>query len=169
MRGMNLPPLPKPPSNLEECWNLYVSRLERGRMPFPEASQLLTAYMAWPNDEAERDRWMATAIAFFVAQQAENGPRLESPTDVTFELFGGLRAVADSSLSSLMDKLGAIQARWLRVADVLQMIVDISRGECCPKGGKASHGHPALRGRPFAWSVRDLARARSDTRAGGHP
>ena len=28
------------------------------------------------------------------------------------------------------------------------------RGECCPKRGKASHGHPALRGRPFAWAVR---------------
>ena len=29
-----------------------------------------------------------------------------------------------------------------------------SFSECCPKRGKASHGHPALRERPFAWAVR---------------
>src|ERR1700722_18821288 len=95
MRDMNLPPLARPPSDVEGCWTLYLSRLG-GAMPLPEASLLLVAYMAWPNDEEE-----------------------------VFQLFGGLRAVADSSFSPMMEKLVRIQDRWRRVADVMQMVVDI--------------------------------------------
>jgi hypothetical protein len=70
MRGMNLPKLPAPPSTMDECWKLYAQRLNYGAMPFPEASQLLTAYMAWPNDRRNRDRWMATNMAFFLAERS---------------------------------------------------------------------------------------------------
>jgi len=100
MRGMNLPTLPRPPSDVEECWTLYLSRIA-GPMPFPEASRLLVAYMAWPNDEEERNRWMATAIAFFVAGQVP----APSPGQDMFQLFGGLRAVTHSSFSPMMEKL----------------------------------------------------------------
>lgn len=133
MRGMNLPTLPRPPSDVEECWTLYLSRIA-GPMPFPEASQLLVAYMAWPNDEEERNRWMATAIAFFVAGQVP----APSPGQDLFDLFGGLRTVADSSFSPMMEKLVRIQHRWLRVADVMQMIVDIHYDKRGPIRGGAS-------------------------------
>ena len=133
MRGMNLPPLARPPSDVEGCWTLYLSRLG-GAMPFPETSQLLVAYMAWPNDEQERNRWMATAIAFFVAGQVP----APSPGRDVFELFGGLRAVADSSFSPMMEKLVRIQDRWPRVADVMQMVVDIHYDKRGPIRGGAS-------------------------------
>ena len=152
MRGMNLPQLPNPPSTFEECLGLYVSRLEHGRMAFPEASQLLTAYMGWPNDETERDRWMATAVTIFAAEQDASDSRVKTPTEAKLELFGGLRAVAYGSLSYLMDKLGAVQNRWPRVADVLQLIIDISQETRGPIRGGASiskaydvlRGHRAL-------------------------
>jgi hypothetical protein len=133
MRGMNLPKLPRPPSNVEGCWTLYLSRIA-GPMPFPEASQLLVAYMAWPNDEEERNRWMATAIAFLVAGQVP----APSPGQSLFDLFGGLRAVADSSFSSLMEKLVRIQDRWQRVAHIMQMVVDIHYDTRGPIRGGAS-------------------------------
>jgi hypothetical protein len=103
-------------------------------MPFPETSQLLVAYMAWPNDEQERNRWMATAIAFFVAEQV---PAPWSGQDM-FQLFGALRAVADSSFSPMMEKLVRIQDRWPRVADVMQMVVDIHHDNRGPIRGGAS-------------------------------
>jgi hypothetical protein len=103
-------------------------------MPFPEASQLLVAYMAWPNDEEKRNRWMATAIAFFLSAQLSTRP----PSQDVFQLFGGLRAVADSSLSPLMEMLVRIQDRWPRVADVMQMVVDIHYDQRGPIRGGAS-------------------------------
>jgi hypothetical protein len=133
MRGMNLPPLPKPPSDVDGCRTVYLSRVA-GAMPFPKASLLLIAYMAWPNDEEGRNRWMATAIAFFVPGQVPT-PR---PGQDVFELFGGLRAVADSSFSLMMEKLVRIQDRWPRVADVIQMIVDIHHDKRGPIRGGAS-------------------------------
>jgi hypothetical protein len=133
MRGMNLPPLPRPPQDVEGCWTLYLSRIG-GAMPLPEASQLLVAYMAWPNDEEERNRWVATAIAFFAAKQVP----APWPGQDVFQLFGGLRAVADSSFSPMMEKLVRIQDRWPRVADVMQMIVDIHHDKRGPIRGGAS-------------------------------
>jgi hypothetical protein len=103
-------------------------------MPFPEASQLLLAYIAWPNDEEERNRWMATAMALFVAGRV---PAL-SPGQNLFDLFGGLRTVADSSFSDIMEKLVRIQDRWPRVADILQMVVDIHHDKRGPIRGGAS-------------------------------
>jgi hypothetical protein len=130
---MNLPPLPRAPSDVEACWTLYLSRIG-GAMPFPEASQFLIAYMAWPNDEEERVRWMATAIAFFTQAQTFVTP----PGQDVFQLLGGLRAVADSSFLRMMEKLEGIQHRWPRVADVMQMIVDIHHDKRGPIRGGAS-------------------------------
>jgi hypothetical protein len=171
MRGINLPPLPQPPSEVEECWKLYASRLEQGWMQFPEASQLLAAYMAWPNDEAERGRWMATNIAFFLAEHAERQPRAELPTyHVAFELFGGLRAVADGSLSYVMEKLSSVQARWSRVADVLQMVVDIHHEKRAPirGGGSISKALDVLRGYPSLPRKSQLSKDWSDFRDVAH-
>src|SRR2546430_16545850 len=102
MRGMNLPPLPPPPSTIDECRKLYMRRLEHGGMPFPEASQLLVAYMAWPNDRKNRDRWMATPMAFFIAEQSvksspEPGRRSLPPEYSAFEPLPGVLAHPDAS------------------------------------------------------------------------
>ena len=103
MRGMNLPNLPAPPTTVDECLKLYAQRLELGGMLFPRASQLLVAYMAWPNVRRDRDRWMATNLAFFLAEQSSsNSP---SMGQIAFDLFGGLRTVADASFSLMMKKL----------------------------------------------------------------
>jgi hypothetical protein len=77
---------------------------------------------------------MATAIAFFLAAQVPASP----PSQDVFQLFGGLRVVADSSLSPLMEKLVGIQDRWPRVADVMQMVVDIHHDKRGPIRGGAS-------------------------------
>jgi len=180
---MNLPPLPASPSALDECWKLYVHRLEHGVMPFPEASQLLVAYMAWPNDRRNRDRWMATAIAFFVAEQSlkpfvlpneptttEPGPRSPPPAYSAFELFGGLPTVADASLSHMMRKLNAIQLRWPRVADVLQTVVDISQEKraSIPGGASISKAHDVLLGYAAIPRRAQLAKDWSDFRDVSH-
>jgi hypothetical protein len=150
---MNFPNLPAPPSAINECLNLYKQRFEHGAMPFPRASQLLIAYMAWPNDLKNRNRWMATNMALLLTGRSSNV--VEAPTEpstkahkrpskpqsrdqIAFELFGGLRTVADASLSHMMKKLEAIQQRWTRVADVLQMVVDIHYEKRAPIPGGAS-------------------------------
>jgi hypothetical protein len=169
MRGMNLPPLPRPPSDVEDCWTLYLSRLERG-MPFPAASLLLVAYMAWPNNEAERNGWMATSTASFAARQVES-TRAESPTkQVTFELFGGFRVIADSSFSYMMEKLTAVQQRWSRVADVLQAVIDIKHEMRRPIRGGASisKAYDLLKGYPALPRKSQLSKDWSDFRDVAH-
>src|ERR1700693_473835 len=133
MRTMNLRGLPHPPVSVEECVDLYLRRLEDGRMLFPDVSNLLLAYAAWPSDSEARDRYMATNLALFVAQEertlatgSSNAQPMGSPYRTGFELFGGLQTGADASLSALLDQLEKIQGQWPRVADVFQMIVDIA-------------------------------------------
>jgi hypothetical protein len=183
MRGMNLPPLPAPPSALDECWKLYVHHVEHGVMPFPEASQLLVAYMAWPNDRRNRDRWMATIMAFFIAEQSvkpfvlpsgtttEPGPRVPPPNYYSgFELFGGLRTVADASLSHMMRELNAIQPRWPRVADVLQTVVDIRQEKraSIPGGASISKALDLLQGHSVLPRKARLSKDWSDFRDVSH-
>jgi hypothetical protein len=60
---MNIPPPASLPSSPEECVKNYLKRLRADKAPpFPHISFLLTAFMAWPNDESRRDSWMATNI-----------------------------------------------------------------------------------------------------------
>lgn len=142
MRGMNLPSLPAPPLTLDECLKIYAQQLEHGVMPFPRASQLMVAYLAWPNDRKQRDRWMATTLALFIAERDRTGsaaqPNLQLGDQSAFELFGGLRTVADVSLVHMTRKLEPIQKRWLHVADILQMVVDIHHEERASISGGAS-------------------------------
>ena len=109
MRGINLPPLPRPPSDVEDCSTLYLSRLERG-MPFPAASLLLVAYMAWPNNEAEQNGWIATSTAFFAARQAES-TRAELITHAA--TAGDVHFEADDATAVA------------RIRDILQLIVSM--------------------------------------------
>jgi hypothetical protein len=139
-------------------------------MPFPAASLLLVAYMAWPNNEAERNGWMATSTASFAARQVES-TRAESPTkQVTFELFGGFRVIADSSFSYMMEKLTAVQQRWSRVADVLQAVIDIKHEMRRPIRGGASisKAYDLLKGYPALPRKSQLSKDWSDFRDVAH-
>ena len=63
MRTMNLPEVPIGSSSLDGCVQLYRGRIVQDQSPMPRLSVLLTAYMAWPNNESERDSFAATYAA----------------------------------------------------------------------------------------------------------
>jgi hypothetical protein len=136
MRMMDLPKMPPTPDDLEENVALLAERLE-GPMPFPRLSSLLIAYMAWPHDEASRNWWMLVQLARLIAA---SGAKLtvEPPAEKTlaaFELFGGLGGLADAADVKLQDELARVQGRWAHVADVLQLVVDISYAPVKVRGG----------------------------------
>jgi hypothetical protein len=170
MRGMNLPKLTVPANSLEQCVKLYLERLSTDNFLRPDVSLLLTAYMAWPNAAAERDSFVATYQARFVHEVAEATADDESAAEVAvsaeqslFERFGGVKAVARSAFGHLSGEIAQIQRRWLLVADIFQMIVDIAyedrialrRGPSISKAidvcelERGLPGHSQLRG---AWS-----------------
>src|SRR5262249_25560575 len=174
MRTMNLPGLPVGPTSVEDCVRLCVVRFAAGDAPWPHASVLLTAYMAWPNAALQRDSWAATYLARFISSRnnptellaADGGKSGES---IAFETFGGLGAVAKPAYDLLTEKISELQSRWLFVADIFQMIVDMARDErAVLRGGpsiskaielceieKALPSHSQLRS---AWSeFRDVA------------
>ena len=51
MRTMSLPELPGQPPSLDACVKIYLERLPADNALWPDAPLLLTAYMAWPDDE----------------------------------------------------------------------------------------------------------------------
>jgi hypothetical protein len=67
MREMNLPPLPSAPESADQRTELFFRRLDSGLMPFRQASNLIIAYLAWPNEEKPRDQYMAASIGLEVA------------------------------------------------------------------------------------------------------
>jgi len=95
-------------------------------MPFPRLTLLLIAYMAWPEDRAVRDKWMASHLAQFISA---SGASLSADIGLqnleAFEMFGGLSALADAAQDKLLDQLVRNQSRWVHVADILQFVVDI--------------------------------------------
>jgi hypothetical protein len=124
MRVMNLPDFDVP-SSADSAIALYKARLQ-GNLLVPLAvSHTLLAYLAWPNDERQRYRWMATNLA-----RLQVGPKIDasSPLSVV-EIFGGLKAVADPAFELLVGDLTAIGKKWAPVADVLMRIVDMSRDD----------------------------------------
>jgi hypothetical protein len=173
---MNLPELPIGPDSVDECVRLYFNRLPADDALWPRVSLLLTAYMAWPNDEVRRDSCVATYLARFIQNSAQGTaddmPAAEAPKSldwITFEKFGGLGAVAKPALDHLIEDIAQVQRRWLLVADIFQMIVDMAhedrialgRGPSISKAielceiERSMPGHSQLR---KAWSdFRDVA------------
>jgi hypothetical protein len=96
VRNMNLPDCAVQPNSLDECVNLYSERLPADSALWPHVSLLLTAYIAWPNDEARRDSFVATYLARSEAsaQTAPKGMPTEPREKIAFESFGGVGAVA---------------------------------------------------------------------------
>jgi hypothetical protein len=176
MRVMNLPELPIGPDSVDECVRLYFNRLPADDALWPRVSLLLTAYMAWPNDEVRRDSCVATYLARFIQNSAQGTaddmPAAEAPKSldwITFEKFGGLGAVAKPAFDHLIEDIAQVQRRWLLVADIFQMIVDMAhedrialgRGPSISKAielceiERSMPGHSQLR---KAWSdFRDVA------------
>jgi len=66
MRIMNLAELPRGPNSVEECASRYAARLSADEMYQPRSSLVLTAYMAWPNDEPRRDSFVATYLSLLL-------------------------------------------------------------------------------------------------------
>jgi hypothetical protein len=124
---MYLPELPSTPDALEENVALLKDRLDLETMPFRALSSLLIAYMAWPDDEATRNWWMLVQLARLIAASGAT-LTVEPPAAKTleeFEMFGGLRGLADAADVKLQDELIRVQGRWAHVADILQLVVDI--------------------------------------------
>ena len=136
MQVMNLPELPLGPSSVEDCVQLYLSRLPADDAPWPHVSLLLTAYMAWPNDRPQRDSWNAIYLARFIQNSggdiAGDRPAAKASKSrhwVTFEKFGGLGAVAKPAFDHMAEEIAQVQRRWLLVADIFQMIVDMAHDD----------------------------------------
>jgi hypothetical protein len=136
MRVMNLSELPAGPNSVEDCIGLYLNRLPTDDALWPQVSLFLTAYMAWPNDEPARNSLAATFLARFLqnpdagtagntrAEMASNSRGWEA-----FEKFGGLGAVAKPAFDYLTEEIAGVQRRWLLVADIFQMIVDMAHDD----------------------------------------
>jgi hypothetical protein len=171
MRIMNLPKLPTRPNSPDECVKTYSERLPAGEALWPQVSTLLTAYMSWPNDEQRRDAFVATYLTRLGMSSGEgpNDPLLDSLANTASEMFGGINALAKVAFDQLSNEIAQIQRRWLLVADILQLVVDMAyderavlrRGTSISKAidlceyEQSLPGHSQLRG---AWSeFRDVA------------
>jgi hypothetical protein len=175
MRFMNLSGLSVGPSSADECMELYSKRVGANDAPWPQVSMLLTAYMAWPDNEAARDSFAASYLALQLGRTTGEGvpepsdDRPINPKLNAFQQFGGLKAIADPALDFLYGKIAQEQRAWLLVADILQLIVDMAhenritlrRGPSVSKAvelceiERALPGHSQIR---KAWSAfRDVA------------
>jgi hypothetical protein len=128
MRIMHLPAIPIAAHSREECIELYFERLSANETFRPDASVLLTAYLAWPNDEERRNSFVATSLARLsrpsnevTADSADN-----STKSMSLETFGGLSALAKPAFDKLAAEISQVQRKWLLVADIFQMTVDMA-------------------------------------------
>jgi hypothetical protein len=171
MRIMNLPNLHTQLNSPDECVRTYSERLQADNAPSPHVSVLLTAYLAWPNDEDRRNSFVASYLARVraPAQKLANEPVTDSSANINFEMFGGINAIASAAFEHLTGEISHVQRRWLLVADIFQVIVDTAYDKrAVLRGGpsvskaidlceceRALPGHSQLRG---AWSeLRDVA------------
>ena len=128
MRQMKLPRVGIP-VDAEEAASLYNARLA-GALRIPTAlSQLLLAYLAWPNDELARNRWMAVTNA----RRLTHGGRIVEPHALS--LFGGLDHVAQEALQVFSARISEVSTKWTAVADLTQTVVDLHYSKGLPPKG----------------------------------
>lgn len=172
MRIMNLPNLHTQLNSADECVRVYLERLGANNAPWPHVSVLLTAYLAWPNNEDRRNSFVASCLvrpSIPSEKSTTDEPSVEFRSDITSEMFGGINAIANVALDQLSAEISQFQRRWLLVADIFQVIVDMAfdkrallrRGPSISKAIDLCEceyklpGHSQLRG---AWSeFRDVA------------
>jgi hypothetical protein len=155
----------------EDCIGKYRERLLKNHVRFPEASVLLTAYLAWPNNEERRNSFIATQLARSGHSSDEEAKNL--PTNlqagVSLEMFGGVNAIATAAFDQLVDEIDQVQRKWLQTADIFQLTVDMAYDESVElrRGSSISkaidlceleHGLPGHSQLRRAWSeFRDVA------------
>jgi hypothetical protein len=171
MRTMHLPEMLLAAQSRDECIKLYRHRQSTNCACRPDASVLLTAYLAWPNEERRRNSFVATHLARLSRSPDKGASNSQAGggTASLFEMFGGISALADAAFDRLTDELSQVQCKWLLTADVFQLIVDMAFDEraALRRGASVSKavdlceieyglpGHSQLRA---AWSeFRDVA------------
>ena len=131
------PYLSKTPSGgLAKAMRLTIERKPGGSDRITNPLTETVTYMAWPNDESERNSFVATYLARFV-QNSDGSTASGTPAAIAFnsgdwiafEKFGGLGAVAKPAFDHLTERIAQVQRRWLLVADIFQMIVDIAHDD----------------------------------------
>jgi hypothetical protein len=155
MRIMNLPPFPGEGVRIPNLGEYLKAGLSLDTVPWPDYSRRLLAHMAWPNDAARRDLWMAAQIGMQLEPEkpaegegasAGNAhavlPYLpaQNPSWEYFELFGGHAPLTQFANAALHDEIGKIQIRWARVAQILQRHYDLTAGNHMKSRGGASVG-----------------------------
>ena len=142
-----------------------------GHAGSPAASVLLTAYMAWPNDEERRNSFVATHLVRFrtPSEEKTSDASPDAETSNPLKMFGGISAIAKPAFDQLIDEVSQLQRKWLWVADIFQLTVDMAfdqratlrRGSSISKAidlcenERGLPGHSRLRA---AWSeFRDVA------------
>jgi hypothetical protein len=119
---MNLPGFDVPDS-ADSAIALYKARLQGNLLVPLHGSHILLAYLAWPNDEQQRNSWMATNLA-----RLQIDSKIDSSSPVSaFETFGGLKAISDPAFELLVTGLTVIEKKWAPVADIFMRIVDMSQ------------------------------------------
>lgn len=172
MRTMHLPGiLPISLQSRDKCIELYSERLSADHAGSPAASVLLTAYMAWPNDEERRNSFVAThLVRLRVSSDEKSSVALpDEQTSNALETFGGISAIAKPAFDQLTDEISQLQRKWLWVADIFQLTVDMAfdqrvtlrRGSSISKAielCEIEHGLPGHSQLRAAWSkFRDVA------------
>jgi hypothetical protein len=169
VRTMHLPAIPITAQSYEECIEFYAARLSANDACWSGASVFLTAYLAWPSDEERRNSFVATYLARFTSSTVANNSSADTTKSLSLEMFGGVGAIAKPAFDQLTAEISELQRKWLLVADIFQISVDMAFDErialrrgpsiskavdlCEVEGGLP--GHSQLRG---AWSeFRDVA------------
>jgi hypothetical protein len=169
MRIMNLPELPAQPTSADECVKIYLQRLSGDQASSPHASVILTAYLAWPNDEERRNSFVATHLVRHQLDAKANRPRTDPHATVALEMFGGINAVANVAFDQLTYEISQVQRKWLWTSDIFQLIVDMAfdqrialrRGSSISKAIDLCEFERGLRGHSQLWAAwsefRDVA------------
>jgi hypothetical protein len=108
---MNIPPFPRK-IEIPDLENFFRTRLSTTVVMWPEQALPLLCFMCFPNDEAARDDLLSTLWSW---QDASQGP-------------------------AAPDKLGRIQADWLKVADIFHPYCDLIGGRHQERRGGPSIG-----------------------------
>jgi hypothetical protein len=124
----------------EKCIELYSERLSANEARWPEVSVLLSAYLAWPSDEDRRNSFVATYLALSrcASEEGTNDSAADSKAGLALELFGGISAIAKPAFDQLMAEITQLQRKWLWVADIFQLTVDMAFDERCVLRGGSS-------------------------------
>lgn len=119
-REMHLPNAMVPDS-VESAVQLYSSRAKGALLVPLEFSFLLTAYVAWPENESKRNSWVA-ALSEQAAIAHQN--KTDSSSSV-LEMFGGTAALLHPAFAALRADHQACEQKMPPVADIFLRLVDM--------------------------------------------